>query len=138
MDAGHDPWEHVEDLDGTEHYRVLELDFSCSDEDVRAAYRRLARVHHPDKGGSPNRFQRLRRAYEVLGDSSSRKAYDMHAGQLKYRYIPGVRELFFYFFFGGGAAISTRTLIKRRSSPKLQSNSHYPDLIALCFRRASL
>jgi len=95
MDAGHDPWEHVEDLDGTEHYRVLELDFSCSDEDVRAAYRRLARVHHPDKGGSPNRFQRLRRAYEVLGDSSSRKAYDMHAGQLKYRYIPGVRELFF-------------------------------------------
>ena len=92
MDARFDPWDAVEDLDGTEHYRVLELEVSCSDSEVRAAYRRLARVHHPDKGGSQARFQRLRRAYEVLGDKARRKAYDMHAGQLRYRYIPGVTQ----------------------------------------------
>jgi curved DNA-binding protein CbpA len=34
-------------------------------EQVKASYRRLALVHHPDKGGEPAEFQRIKRAYDL-------------------------------------------------------------------------
>ena len=62
------------------HYAVLGLDRDCSAEQIRAAYRILAKRHHPDRnGGAPEsvvRTQELNLAYETLGDPERRLAYD--------------------------------------------------------------
>lgn len=45
---------------------VLQLEADCSLQDVRAAYRRLVALHHPDRGGQPDQFRRVREAYELI------------------------------------------------------------------------
>lgn len=58
------------------YYEVLGLDKSATDEDIRKAYRSLALLHHPDKGGSDEYFKTVNEAYEVLKDKDKRKIYD--------------------------------------------------------------
>ncbi|HTD64911.1 MAG TPA: DnaJ C-terminal domain-containing protein [Candidatus Limnocylindria bacterium] len=64
----------------SDHYATFGLDRSCTAEQIRAAYRLLAKQHHPDvNGGSTeasSRTQRLNAAYEVLSDPELRRAYD--------------------------------------------------------------
>ena len=54
---------------------------SASDEEIKRAYRKLARRHHPDLNNSSKaseaRFKELAEAYEVLADSEKRQKYDM-------------------------------------------------------------
>ncbi len=58
-------------------YRVLEVDPAADAAVIRAAYRVLARVHHPDlPGGSHARMVEINQAWSVLGDDRSRRAYD--------------------------------------------------------------
>jgi curved DNA-binding protein len=62
------------------HYATLGLDRRCTAEQIRAAYRTLARQHHPDLNpASPAakaRTQELNAAYEILGDPERRADYD--------------------------------------------------------------
>ncbi|CAE8720516.1 unnamed protein product, partial [Polarella glacialis] len=44
--------------------------------EIRAAYRKLAMIHHPDKGGDKEEFQKIQGAYETLGDEDARRRYD--------------------------------------------------------------
>ncbi len=61
-------------LDTQEPYRVLQVAADASDELVREKYRELARVHHPDRGGSAEEMQRLNDAYErVVQQRQGRK-----------------------------------------------------------------
>jgi curved DNA-binding protein len=58
-------------------YNVLGVDKASSQEDIKKAYRRLAKEHHPDKnGGDDTRFKEIAQAYEVIGDESARQQYD--------------------------------------------------------------
>lgn len=63
-----------------DHYAILGLDRRCTLEQIRAAYRLLAKRHHPDvNGNSPEalaRTQELNLAHEVLSDPHRRAAYD--------------------------------------------------------------
>lgn len=62
-----------------DYYALLEVAPSASAEEVRSAYRRLARIHHPDTSGSPESIERMRQineAWEVLRDPERRAAYD--------------------------------------------------------------
>lgn len=65
-----------------DYYKVLGLDKNASAEDIRKAYRKLARKHHPDL--NPNdkeahkRFQQVNEANEVLSDPEKRKKYDQY------------------------------------------------------------
>lgn len=43
---------------------------------IKAAYRKLAAQHHPDRGGDENVFKVIQKAYDVLGDEKKRKRYD--------------------------------------------------------------
>jgi hypothetical protein len=45
-------------------FGVLGLCWPCTEEEVRAAYRRLTKTAHPDHGGTPEEFGRIREAYE--------------------------------------------------------------------------
>jgi hypothetical protein len=58
------------------HYDLLGVSFGATIEEVRAAYRRAARDHHPDAGGDPARMTDLNAAWHVLGDPVRRAAYD--------------------------------------------------------------
>ena len=49
-------------------FRVLSLSYDAGPEDVRRAFRRLARQTHPDRGGSTEAFHRVRAAYNALAD----------------------------------------------------------------------
>ncbi len=55
-----------EALSRAEALRVLALSSTADREDVKRAYRRLAREYHPDHGGDPDLFQEVTRAYERL------------------------------------------------------------------------
>lgn len=62
--------------DGESHYDALGLARGCTAEQVRAAYRRLALIHHPDRGGDRARFESICEAYRVLSDEVLRAEYD--------------------------------------------------------------
>src|ERR1700742_4717749 len=60
-------------------YRILGLDKSCSDRDLKAAYRKLSKKYHPDKAtGDEKKFIEVTEAYEALSDSTTRKIYDQY------------------------------------------------------------
>ncbi|MEW6568527.1 MAG: molecular chaperone DnaJ [Chloroflexota bacterium] len=68
-----------------DYYEVLEVDRNATPEDLRRAYRRLAKRYHPDvskEPGAEERFKEINEAYAVLSDEEQRAAYDRygHAG----------------------------------------------------------
>ncbi len=68
-----------------DYYEILGIDRSATREDIRAAYRRLAKQYHPDVNSAEDaedRFKEINEAYAVLSDDERRAAYDRygHAG----------------------------------------------------------
>ncbi|MBD2699709.1 J domain-containing protein [Spirosoma sp. BT702] len=69
-------------MDFVDYYNVLGLPKTASDDDIKKAYRKLARKHHPDL--NPNdaeankKFQQINEANEVLSDPEKRKKYDQY------------------------------------------------------------
>ena len=57
-------------------YEELELSTDCTFDEIKQQYRILAMKHHPDHGGSVDKFQKIKFAYEVLSDPVRRKQYD--------------------------------------------------------------
>ena len=100
------------------YYKVLGLASSrATDEEIKSAYRHLAKQYHPDLNGGDSslseKFKDINEAYEVLGNPASRKKYDrvhfaynlrdgLHTGTVKEKIntTSGVNE-FFTTFFGG-------------------------------------
>lgn len=66
------------DLD---YYKILGVAENASAEEVKAAYKKLAKKHHPDKNGgdelSQEVFKKVKAAYETLSDSVGRRRYDV-------------------------------------------------------------
>jgi curved DNA-binding protein CbpA len=57
-------------------YETLGLERGADDQAVKAAYRKLVKVVHPDSGGEPEAFGRLQASYDLLKDPVRRKVYD--------------------------------------------------------------
>jgi molecular chaperone DnaJ len=64
----------------TDYYEILGVARGASGDEIKRAYRRLARTHHPDvsddKSGAELRFKTINEAYEVLSDPGKRAQYD--------------------------------------------------------------
>jgi molecular chaperone DnaJ len=65
-------------------YQTLGVDRKASDEEIKRAYRKLARRYHPDRNagdkGAEERFKEVQEAYSILSDAEKRKAYDAGGG----------------------------------------------------------
>ena len=71
-----------------DYYKVLEVNKSASQDDIKKAYRKLARKFHPDVNPNDNeakrRFQEVNEAHEVLSDPEKRKKYDQYGENWKH------------------------------------------------------
>ncbi len=65
-----------------DYYKILGVDRNASQDDIKKAYKKLARKHHPDlnpnDADAKRRFQEINEANEVLGDPEKRKKYDQY------------------------------------------------------------
>src|SRR5246127_392609 len=63
-----------------DYYKVLGVPRNASQEDIKKAFRKLARQYHPDvakdKKRAEEKFKEINEAYEVLGDPQNRSKYD--------------------------------------------------------------
>src|SRR2546428_3912490 len=87
----------------TDYYVLLGVPRSATDEQIRSAYRKLARQFHPDVNSASDaseRFKAVTEAYEVLTDPQRRQRYDMFGSTTGGLGGFGVGELFETFFGG--------------------------------------
>jgi len=74
-------------LTSRDYYQILGIDRSASADDIKKAFRRLARQYHPDlhsgskKAEMEKKFKELNEAHEVLSDPDKRKKYDQYGAQ---------------------------------------------------------
>jgi len=117
-----------------DYYEVLGVPRNATPEDIKAAFRKLARQYHPDVSQEPNaeeRFKGINEAYAVLSEPDKRAAYDRfgHAGVQNMGGVPDFTVDFadlFEEFFGGFGGFGRTSSRRSRNAPRrggdLQSN----------------
>jgi hypothetical protein len=76
-------------------YLILEVEPGADAAVIKASYRRLAKLYHPDVNASPDAPQRMKalnHAYQVLGDPKTRERYDVKRERAKYGYAGAWRR----------------------------------------------
>ena len=111
-----------------DYYEILGVSRDASKEELKRAYRRLARKYHPDvnkEAGSEERFKEVSRAYEILSEPETRARYDRFgeagvaggAGAgFDYGDIGGFADIFETLFSGFGG-MGAQTASRRRGGP---------------------
>ncbi|KIV77847.1 hypothetical protein PV11_09626 [Exophiala sideris] len=115
-------------------YKILGLDKSASERDLKKAYRTLSKKYHPDKTtGDEKKFLEVTNAYETLSDATTRKIYDQygHEGLESHKRGGGGGgqhhdpfDLFSRFFGGGGHFGGSQQGVRR--GPDLEVRLHVP------------
>lgn len=116
-----------------DYYEVLGIQKDATEQDIKKAYRRLAKKYHPDvnkEKGSDLKFKEVQEAYEVLSDATKRASYDRfgHAGMDQANGFGGaggfngtgfddLNDIFGSFFGGGFGGGSSRSSA-RSSGPR--------------------
>ena len=126
-----------------DYYDVLGVSKTANDDEIKKAYRGLAKKYHPDVCKEPNaeaKFKEVQEAYEVLSDSTKRQQYDQfgHEGPMGgaggfdgFNFGGGFGgfEDIFSSFFGGGS--------RRKSSTGATRGRNIKTTITLTFEEAA-
>lgn len=59
-----------------DYYQILGVGRDANPDEIKKAYRKLASIHHPDKGGDTAKFQQIQQAYDILSDPQKRQQHD--------------------------------------------------------------
>ncbi len=85
-----------------DYYKILGISKTASQDEIKQAYRKLVREHHPDRGGDPEQFKKINEAYEVLKDTQRRSSYDTPQPEFKFSTsnmnVNDFHDLFSHFF----------------------------------------
>lgn len=68
----------MDPANNTNYYNILKVPSNATSAEINAAYRRLSRIHHPDKGGDQEIFKSISAAHKILSDQKSRSNYDVN------------------------------------------------------------
>ena len=125
-------------MEKKDYYDILGVSKDASAQEIKRAYRRLAKKYHPDHNSDPDaekKFKEVREAYEVLSDENKRKAYDTygHAATDGFNPFAGgsgfsgfgdmpfdVNDIFETFFGGGFSSKSWGATNEKSTSQKGQ------------------
>ena len=99
-----------------DHYEILGVSRDASPDEIKRAYRNLARQYHPDANqndpDTAEHFKEVNRAYEVLSDPQKRANYDTYGDDrgpgVGFSDFGGISDLFASFFGGATAGTSRR------------------------------
>jgi len=114
-----------------DYYEILGLGKSASQDEIKSAFRSLARKYHPDVNKEPDseeRFKEINEAFMILSDEEKRSVYDRfgHEGLRSAGGMPDWNTIdpfeIFNQFFGGFGGFSTR---QRRNSPRRGEDLYY-------------
>lgn len=144
-----------------DYYEVLGVSKDASENDIKLAYRRLARKLHPDLNKTDpkakEKFIELQEAYEVISDEDKRRNYDQYGfsgvnvdmSDFMRGGIPGIDELLRSIFGGGGSGIfggdddfgfgsffGSRGGGRRSSEPRRQVGQDIEDYVTISFEEA--
>ncbi|MBI2024231.1 molecular chaperone DnaJ [Candidatus Giovannonibacteria bacterium] len=61
-----------------DYYEILGVQKGATKDEIKRAFRKLAHKHHPDKGGSEDKFKEINEAYQVLSDDRKKAEYDRY------------------------------------------------------------
>ncbi|MCJ1479779.1 Type I HSP40 co-chaperone [Lambiella insularis] len=122
----------------TKFYELLEVHETCTDAQLKTAYKKGALRHHPDKNrdnpAAAEKFKDISRAYEVLSDPQKRQVYDQYgeAGLSEQGGAGGMNaEDLFSQFFGGGGLGSMFGGQMRDTGPKKARTIHHVHKVSL-------
>ncbi len=66
-----------------DYYAILGVSKSASQDEIKAAFRKKAMEHHPDRGGNAEKFKEMNEAYQALGDAKTRAQYDQYGSSFE-------------------------------------------------------
>lgn len=135
-----------------DYYEVLGVDKNATQDEIKSAYRKLAKQYHPDLNKSPDapeKFKEVQEAYEVLGNADKRKQYDQfgHAAfdnngtngfQGGFNGFQGadfgdfgdIGDIFSSFFGGGASTSSRRSNMPRNGEDRvIQVNLSFDEAV---------
>lgn len=69
-------YKRLSELQSNNLYFLLDLTENCTKEEIKISFRKLCKVHHPDKGGDPQKFHQIHKAYKILSNENFRCLYD--------------------------------------------------------------
>lgn len=101
-----------------DHYSTLGVSKNATPDEIKKAYRKLANIHHPDKGGDNAAFQKLQEAYSTLSDPQKKAQYDNPQPQM-HGFHPNGGGFNFHFgdHFGGAPFQDIMNEMFRRQQP---------------------
>ncbi len=124
-----------------DYYEVLGVSKTATQDEIKSAYRKLAKQYHPDLNKSPDapaKFKEVQEAYEVLGDQQKRAQYDQFGfaafdnngangfqqgfngfQQGDFSDFGDIGDIFSSFFGGGGRSSGRRGSVPRRGEDRL-------------------
>lgn len=85
-----------------DYYKTLGVPKNATQDDIKRAYRKLAKEHHPDRGGDQKLFQQINEAHDTLKDPEKRRQYDNPQPRADFNMNSQNMNDIFSQFFGGG------------------------------------